>query len=198
MVVLELPSSQGMSIIVSPNTASIRVSVDNYKTWLVIHVIYTRGKKDIPPYYISPIEMRSLWQTITCIKSPSIPLNLTCVCWGGWDLSKEVLWVSVGQLASKLQAVNVRGLKKILPIGGPRATRVRISRSAEFFSNLEHWQLVILMPVDLQRPTVPLWKGLELVVNILAQETARILKISFTLLKWPNLHRVYFISSLLI
>ena len=64
---------------------------------------------------------------------------------------------------------------------------------AEFFSNLQLWKLVTLQHFDLQRPTVPLWKGLELVVNILAQETGRILKISFTLLKWPNLHRVYFI-----
>ena len=137
------------------NVASLLLCINRHES-------YTRGKKDIPPYYISPIEMKSLWQTITCIKSPSIPLNLTCVCWRSWDLSKEVLWVSVGQLASKLQALNVQGLKKILPISGPRATQVRIGRSAEFFSNLEHWQPVILMPVDLQRPTVPLWKDLNL------------------------------------
>ena len=123
---------------------------------------YSPKIKLVHPYYISPIEMRSLWQTITCIKSPSIPLNLTCVCWGGWDLSKEVLWVSVGQLASKLQAVNVRGLKKILPTGRFEPGSPAVRRSAEFFSNLEHWQLVILMPIDLQRPTVPLWKDLNL------------------------------------
>ena len=35
----------------------------------------------------------------------------------GMGLSKEVLWVSVGQLASKLQAVKVGGLKKIVPLG---------------------------------------------------------------------------------
>ena len=33
---------------------------------------------------------------------------------GGLDLSKEVLWVSVGQLAAKLRAFKVDGLKKIL------------------------------------------------------------------------------------
>ena len=70
---------------------------------------------------------------------------------------------------------------------------VQIRLSGWIFSNLQLWKLVTLQHFDLQRPTVPLWKGLELVVNILAQETARILKISFTLLKWPNLHRVYFI-----
>ena len=34
---------------------------------------------------------------------------------GGLDLSKKVLWISVSQLAAKLQAVKVGGLKKILP-----------------------------------------------------------------------------------
>ena len=33
------------------------------------------------------------------------------------DLSTEVLWISVGQRAAKLQAVKVGGLKKILPHG---------------------------------------------------------------------------------
>ena len=80
--------------------------------------------------------MRSLWQSITCIKNPTSPLNWIWVCKGGWDLSKEVLRVFVGQLASRLQAVNG--------------------------SNLQHWQRVILTPVDLQRPSVPLWKDLNL------------------------------------
>ena len=44
--------------------------------------------------------MRLLWQVITCIKNPFSSLNWTWVCYGGWDLSKEVLWVSVDQLAS--------------------------------------------------------------------------------------------------
>ena len=36
---------------------------------------------------------------------------------GGLDLSKEVLWVSVGQRTAKLQFVKVGDLKKILPLG---------------------------------------------------------------------------------
>ena len=36
---------------------------------------------------------------------------------GGSDLSKEVLWVSVGQKTAKLQVVKVGELKKILPLG---------------------------------------------------------------------------------
>ena len=42
------------------------------------------------------------------------------------ELSKEVLYVSVGQLATKLQAVKAGGLKKVLPRGlsrgGPGST----------------------------------------------------------------------------
>ena len=33
---------------------------------------------------------------------------------------------------------------------------------AEFFSNIQIWQLITLQPVELQRPTVPLWKDLNL------------------------------------
>ena len=38
-----------------------------------------------------------------------------------WTISKEVLWVSVDQLAAKLQAVKDGDLKKILP-SGPSST----------------------------------------------------------------------------
>ena len=55
---------------------------------------------------------------------PFSTLNWDWVCQGGWDLSKEVLWMSVGQLASKLQAVKVGGLKKILPFGQSQTTHV--------------------------------------------------------------------------
>ena len=77
---------------------------------------YTRGKKEIHPYYISPIEMRSLWMEIKCVKSATRLLDRIWVNKGGLDLSKEVLWVSVGQRAAVLQAVKVGGQKKILPI----------------------------------------------------------------------------------
>ena len=43
-------------------------------------------------------------------KSASKVLNKTYFNKKGLDLSKEVLWVSQGQLASKLQAVKVGGL----------------------------------------------------------------------------------------
>ena len=43
----------------------------------------------------------------------------------GSELSKDVLWVSVGQRAAKLQAVKVGNLEKILPLGPPRTTCMR-------------------------------------------------------------------------
>ena len=39
-------------------------------------------------------------------------LNRDCVNRKGLDLSKEVLWVSVGQMAAELPAIKVGGLKK--------------------------------------------------------------------------------------
>ena len=39
-------------------------------------------------------------------------------------LSKQVLWVSVGQLAAKLQAVKVGGLKRILLLSPLRASQI--------------------------------------------------------------------------
>ena len=45
---------------------------------------------------------------------------------GGLDLSKEVLWVSVGQKAADLRIVKVGGQQKILPIS---RVRVRFARA---------------------------------------------------------------------
>ena len=45
------------------------------------------------------------------IKSAARVLNRNCVNKGGLDLSKEVLWVSVGQRASDLQAIKAGGKK---------------------------------------------------------------------------------------
>ena len=43
------------------------------------------------------------------IKSAARVLNRDCVNKGGLDLSKNVLWVSVGQGAAELQVVKVGG-----------------------------------------------------------------------------------------
>ena len=56
----------------------------------------------------------------TCIKNPNSPLNMDIK---EVSIFSEVMWVSVGQLAAKLQAVKIGGLKRILPLGQTRATR---------------------------------------------------------------------------
>ena len=93
-------------------------------TWIK-NDIYSRGKKYRHPYLINSIEMRSLWMEIKYIKRTARLLNRDWVNKGGLDLSKEVLWVSVGQRAANLWAVKVRGQQKILPISPARAKRVR-------------------------------------------------------------------------
>ena len=70
---------------------------------------------------------------IKCIKSAARLLDRDCVNKGGLDLSKEVLWASVGQRAAVLQAVKVGGQKKILPISPARAIRVRTGTIGRIF-----------------------------------------------------------------
>ena len=53
--------------------------------------IYTRGKKEIHPYYLRPIEMSSIWMEIKYIKSATRLLGRDWVNKGGLDISKEVL-----------------------------------------------------------------------------------------------------------
>ena len=60
-----------------------------------------------------------------CTKSAARVLKRDLVNKGGLDLSKNVLWVSVGQRA--LQAVKVGGQQKILP-SGPVRTRFACAR----------------------------------------------------------------------
>ena len=61
---------------------------------------------------------------------------------------------------------------------------------------LQLWQPVTLQPVDLQTPTVPLWKYLNLLKNSSSTEkTKRIFNTSYALSKWPTLHRAYVISG---
>ena len=62
---------------------------------------------------------------IKYIKSAARVLNRKFVNKGGLDLSKNVLWVSVGQGAADLRAVKVGGQKKILPIGSLQAKGAR-------------------------------------------------------------------------
>ena len=70
---------------------------------------------------------------IKCIKSAARLLNIDCLNKGGLDLSKEVLWASVGQRAAVLQAVKVGCQKKILPICPAWAIRVRTGAIDKIF-----------------------------------------------------------------
>ena len=70
---------------------------------------------------------------IKYVKSAARFLNKDWVNIRGLDLSKEVLWVSVGQRAAVLRAVKVGGQKKILPISPARAIRVRTGAIGRFF-----------------------------------------------------------------
>ena len=69
---------------------------------------------------------------IKYIKSAARVLNRDCVNKGGLDLSKNVLWVSVGQGAADLQAVKVGGKKKICRPAWFEPTLPAPGQSAEF------------------------------------------------------------------
>ena len=62
------------------------------------------------------------------IKSAVRVLNRSCVNKRGLDLSKNVLWVSVGQRAANLRAVKFGGQKKILLRG---RSRTRVARAGQ-------------------------------------------------------------------
>ena len=114
------------------------------------------GPTKTAPLLINTIEMRVLWMEIKYIKSASRLLNRAWVNKGGLDLSKEVLWVSVGQRAAELPAIKVGGQKKILPSGPVRTRFARAGLIGRIFFDLQLWQPVKLMPFNLERPKVPL------------------------------------------
>ena len=70
------------------------------------------GPTKTAPLLITTIEMKVFWTEIKDIESASRLLNRNFVNKRGSDLSKEVLWVSVGQRAVELRAVKVEGQKK--------------------------------------------------------------------------------------
>ena len=70
---------------------------------------------------------------IKYIKSAARILNRNCVNKGGLDLSKNVLWVSVGQEAADLRAVKVGGKKKIGRLARCGQSGFELGRLAESF-----------------------------------------------------------------
>ena len=96
-------------------------------------VNYTGAKKYWHPYLINNIEMRSLWTEMKYIKSAARLLDRGWVNIKGLDLSKEVMWVSVGQRAAELPAIKVGGQKKILPNSPARVIWVRTGPLGRIF-----------------------------------------------------------------
>ena len=74
---------------------------------------------------------------IKCTKSAARLQDIDCVNKGGLDLSKEVLWTSVGKRAAVLQAVKVGGQKKILLISPALAIQVRTGAIGRIFFDLQ-------------------------------------------------------------
>ena len=70
---------------------------------------------------------------IKYIKSAARVLNRKFVNKGGLDLSKNVLWVSVGQGAADLRAVKVGGQKKNLLRGQSRTRVARAGPNGRIF-----------------------------------------------------------------
>ena len=91
------------------------------------------SQRILAPLLESTIEMKILWTEIRYVKSAARLLDRNCVNKGGLDLSKEVLWVSVGQRTVDLQAVKVWGQQKILPIGPAQVKRVRTGPFSKIF-----------------------------------------------------------------
>ena len=77
--------------------------------------------------------MRVLRTEIKYNKSAARLLDSIWVNKGGLDLSKEVLWVFVGQRTAELPAIKVGDLKKILPNGPARVIRVRTGPLGRIF-----------------------------------------------------------------
>ena len=80
---------------------------------------------------------------------------------------------------------------------GAGLVRCVVDQVAEFFSNLQIWQLLTLQPVDPERPTVPLWKDINLLnIHIVNSEAMRIFDIGSSQSNWPYLlHKMGFVDS---
>ena len=87
--------------------------------------IYSFRKWISYPLVKSAMEMRSLWLSKTYLYNATSLSIRKYFNRGVLDISKDVLWVSVGQRTAKLQAVKVGDLRKILLHGRTRTKRGR-------------------------------------------------------------------------
>ena len=74
---------------------------------------------------------------IKCIKSAARLLDIDCVNKGDLDLSKEILWVSVGQRVAVLRAVKVGGQKNSADRPGSNLLCLRPADQQNVVSNLQ-------------------------------------------------------------
>ena len=134
--------------------------------------------------------MGSLWQSKMYLQNAAILLVRQYFNRRDLDLSKGVMWVSVDQRASRLRSTKLEHNPIVQDSNPGRWWVVRHWPSGRISFRPPKWKLVTLQPFNLQRSTVPLWKDLNLFKNISStQRTNRIIKMSFTVSKWPHLHR---------
>ena len=140
--------------------------------------------------------MRSLWMEMKYIKSTARLLDRVWANKGGLDLSKEVLWVSVGQRAAELPAVKVGAWKK-KSANRPRphlkqSARVRCLARSNHSQSLMAGNFAALWPTDSKFSAL---KDLILFSTVSKdQKASSILKVGFSLSRWPHLHRVYLVT----
>ena len=82
-------------------------------------------------------------------------------------------------------------------VSNPSCMHVGLAaKQQNIFSSIHLWQHVNLQPFDPQIFTVPLWKNLKHLKNILlTDKNGRIFKIGFSLSKWPHLHRAFYVRE---
>ena len=85
------------------------------------------------PSKISAIGMRVFWTEVKYIKSAARLMDRDYVNRRGLDLSKELLWVSVGQRAAEIPAIKDGDLKKFCRSAQRGRVGFEPGRSAEFF-----------------------------------------------------------------
>ena len=122
----------------------------------------------------------------------SLAENMLTTC--SRSFCRGTVGVCKGLQSYKLQSW--RFIKKSaswLELNYTRAVRVRVPHELII---LKVSRAITLLPFDLHRLKVPIWKDLDPVNNIIsAQITGSILKICFFLSKWPYFYRAYIIGG---
>ena len=102
---------------------------------------------------------------------------------------------SLGQRTTKIPAFKVGGWKKILPICLPRAKRVRTWPIGRIFfqpPTLKAGIFAALWPTDSKFSALKDLDSFKMVSKV--EEASSILRVVFSLSKWPHLHRAYLVT----